>query len=655
VIRLLLLLPLLLPSAALAGPCGSTDHALPAPYDAIVRGEAALDAGRYKGAVAELETVDGLPDGPAPRRVAVLLGKARILSGDLAGGRASLKLALGGERGDAGVRASRCDGDPAEARWWIAQASVRAREYDDAVPLWRSIWTRNPTSPRSSQAENLLRKHDPAFVGPNQDQARTLTLERVDTLAKLNQHKAALALLEGHVTDDGTPEHRRRLAQALFRAREYRRAVVAFAGLVEPTAQDRFDRALAASRYGDYALAGDLYTDLVEDTLGRARSKSMRRLVDDASFKIGYLDYDAGRLDLGLTRFAEHLERLPGSRHADEAHWFMGWSLFKQARYDEADAAFSRLIQEHERSSLAAGGRYWKARIAGIRGDAEAETAGFEAILATHADSAYAWWAARKLGRTWSVPEAPDPPQGDGTDNPALRRGLALLAAGIDDWAATELRGLASRARKKGRDQSLYLATQLADAGEWAEARRLARPYCGPAHKRADLAALRICWPRPEEDLVPSGIGPDLPPLLPFAIMRAESAFQPGIVSAAGARGLMQLMPDLAVELHARLNPSDLDPLDPARLFEAATNVELGVAELASLAKELADTGMAPRLPLVIAAYNSGQEPVRRWLGEQPKPVEADRWAEDIGYSETRRYVRKVLGTLQVYRYVYGD
>ena len=201
----------------------------------------------------------------------------------------------------------------------------------------------------------------------------------------------------------------------------------------------------------------------------------------------------------------------------------------------------------------------------------------------------------------------------------------------------------------------MYLAGRLVEAGEWAEARKLARPYCGDAEKREDLVALRICWPRPEYERAAAGIGGRLPALLPYAIMRAESGYSPTISSAAGARGLMQLMPELAIKLHARLHPAERDSLDPDRLFEAATNVELGVAELASLADNLADTGTTPTLPLVIAGYNGGEAAVRRWLGEQPTPVQADRWAEDIGYSETRRYVRKVLGTLQTYRYVYGD
>ena len=60
-------------------------------------------------------------------------------------------------------------------------------------------------------------------------------------------------------------------------------------------------------------------------------------------------------------------------------------------------------------------------------------------------------------------------------------------------------------------------------------------------------------------------------------------------------------------------------------------------------------------LPAVIASYNGGEEAVRRWTPpDQPAP-EADAWSEDVGYTETRQYIKRVLGFMMAYRYVYGD
>ena len=57
----------------------------------------------------------------------------------------------------------------------------------------------------------------------------------------------------------------------------------------------------------------------------------------------------------------------------------------------------------------------------------------------------------------------------------------------------------------------------------------------------------------------------------------------------------------------------------------------------------------------MIAGYNGGAEAVDRWLRSYPSAPEADRFAEDISFSETRRYVKRVLGYLQTWRLVYGD
>lgn len=641
-LRGLPLLALLLAPAAWAGDCGDPAD-LPAPYAALVRAEQALDAGRPADALASLESARDLPPGPAERRRLLLLGRAQVEAGDFVGARKTL--AEDGPRaGDSGARPSACDGDFAELLFWLGENALRHGAPAAAVPPWRALWTTRPLSPRSEQVEALLRQHDP----DHSEHQRELALARARQLGALNQHRAALALLEERIEPTGD-EDLGVFARALFDAKEYRRAIAVFAQLPNLGPDDRFNHALATSRLGDYDGAARLYRALLQQDPG---SKKPGRVFDDASFKLGYLLYDKGRLEEGIAEFAAHLERFPASRHADEAHWFTGWSLLKLGRLDAAEQALGRLVHKHRSSSLAAGAAYWKARIAGMRGDADTERAGFEQVLSAYPESSYAWWASRRLRRTWSAPTLPAAPsskEGLAAD-PGFARGLALLAAGVPDWAAAEFQALSARAKKAGREASLQLGSGLAEAGLWPEARALMRPFCGPAVKRGDLAALQLCWPRPERAQVDAATA--LVEHLPYAIMKAESGWNPAITSPAGARGLMQLMPKLAAAQSAELHPGA--PFDPDSLYDAATNVGYGLAELSALSRSLADAAEPP-LPLVIAAYNGGESSVRRWLAEQPAPLEVDRWAEDISYSETRRYVRRVLGTLQVYRTLYGD
>src|SRR5438046_8449239 len=102
-------------------------------------------------------------------------------------------------------------------------------------------------------------------------------------------------------------------------------------------------------------------------------------------------------------------------------------------------------------------------------------------------------------------------------------------------------------------------------------------------------------------------------PILVAAIVEAESEFNPRAVSRRGAQGLMQLMPGTASSLQVS------DSFDP---YE---NIEGGVRHLRSLIDRYRGD-----LPLVLAAYNAGEQAVLVYRGVPPFP-------------ETRRYVSRIL------------
>jgi Transglycosylase SLT domain len=107
-------------------------------------------------------------------------------------------------------------------------------------------------------------------------------------------------------------------------------------------------------------------------------------------------------------------------------------------------------------------------------------------------------------------------------------------------------------------------------------------------------------------------------PALVAAVVAAESAFQPAVVSSKGARGLMQLMPATA----RRFGVGERELFDPAR------NLEAGVVYLRWLLERYGSD-----LRLALAAYNAGEGTVDRFGGAPP-------------YRETRGYVRRVYAAL---------
>jgi len=109
----------------------------------------------------------------------------------------------------------------------------------------------------------------------------------------------------------------------------------------------------------------------------------------------------------------------------------------------------------------------------------------------------------------------------------------------------------------------------------------------------------------------------DVDPDLIRAVMRAESAFNPLVVSPAGAQGLMQLMPALADEMGVT------DPFDPRQ------NIMAGAKYLRWLLN--LNRG---NIPLTLAGYNAGPTVVSKYKRVPP-------------FKETQQYVKRITGFLE--------
>ncbi len=135
-----------------------------------------------------------------------------------------------------------------------------------------------------------------------------------------------------------------------------------------------------------------------------------------------------------------------------------------------------------------------------------------------------------------------------------------------------------------------------------------------------------------------------LPAGVLWALMRQESAFDPEIVSPAGAVGLMQLMPTTAEKAAAELAM----PYDGAELVHPDTNLRLGAHYFAKLYAMFQKS-----VVLAAAGYNAGPKAVSHWL-VPGADNELDVWVARIPYDETRGYVAKVVQNLTRYQYQQG-
>ena len=111
-----------------------------------------------------------------------------------------------------------------------------------------------------------------------------------------------------------------------------------------------------------------------------------------------------------------------------------------------------------------------------------------------------------------------------------------------------------------------------------------------------------------------------LSPALLMAIIKAESGFNPTVISKAGAVGLMQLIPETAIR-HGVQN-----------LYDTRDNIAGGARHLRYLLDRFHGN-----VRLALAAYNAGERKVERYRQIPP-------------FKETRTYVKKVIGFYRDYR-----
>lgn len=134
----------------------------------------------------------------------------------------------------------------------------------------------------------------------------------------------------------------------------------------------------------------------------------------------------------------------------------------------------------------------------------------------------------------------------------------------------------------------------------------------------------------------------DVDKYLIYAIIKAESNFQEDAVSSQGAQGLMQLMYSTAEELAEKLEIN----LTEENILEPDINIHLGTYYISVLINKYENINLA------LAAYNAGSGNVDGWIEEGTLSKDGSD-IENIPYTETNNYVRKILRDYEIYQELY--
>ncbi len=371
---------------------------------------------------------------------------------------------------------------------------------------------------------------------------------------------------------------------------------------------------------------------------------------------------------------AQLLEKKWGLMLSKEEHNWTWGVIGKQAAQklqDNAHQYFSKVSRNQDlNDDLLA----WKARAALRQGDWKAVAATLDAMEDAKNDATWIYWKARaqlstattdaqraeataalksiagvkgfyeqlaleELGQTITAPAKPAPltaqEKAAANQNAGLQRALYALNLGL---------------RSEGNREWNY-STNLHTPGGMNERELLAA---------ADLACSKQVWdrcintsdrtktqidfdqrfPMPLKDTVlRKAKEVQLDPAYVYGLIRQESRFIMDAKSVVGASGLMQVMPATAKWTAKKIG---LTNFQVNQLNEHETNVAIGTGYLKLVLDDFDGS-----MPLAAAAYNAGPSRSRAW--RKGPVLEAAIWAENIPFTETRDYVKKVLSNTTNY------
>ncbi len=356
--------------------------------------------------------------------------------------------------------------------------------------------------------------------------------------------------------------------------------------------------------------------------------------------------------DLADAAFREMLDKFPAGRFAERAAWKAGWWAYRKGRFDEAARFFDRGAATFPRSDFRPSWLYWSGRAAEQLGDAATATARFTLAVTDYHNWYYGRLAVKRLGKEPGglvlASVTRDPLAAAQPAIPTARRVELLMATGLNREALGELQYAQRMWGDSPRLQATIALAQrrLGNVRAGINAMKRAYPqYLAAGGEALPTEILQVIfpvdyWPLLQKYATERG----LDPYLVAALVAQESNFDPVVRSSANAVGLMQVMPSTGKSYARRLG---IKPFAANRLTNVEVNVRIGTNIFYDTIKKFGGVHFA------LAAYNAGDSRVAAWQRERPG-LPQDEFIDDIPFPETQNYVKRILGTAEDYRRLYG-
>jgi soluble lytic murein transglycosylase len=330
----------------------------------------------------------------------------------------------------------------------------------------------------------------------------------------------------------------------------------------------------------------------------------------------------------------------PDHMHTEHLGWWVRAAL-RAGQWEQVLKAVAAMPPDEQRNPTWV---YWRARaLVQLKTPDAASQARrlFESIASTQ--HFYGQLALEALGQAIEAPPPPPPlteaEKHAAADNPGLQRALKAISIGLRSEGVREWNYTTNLHTSGGMgDRELLAAADLACQNQvWDRC-------INTSERTTGTIDMLQRFPTPYRDAVVQRtrtIGLDAAYV--YGLIRQESRFITVARSQVGASGLMQVMPATARWTAKKIG---LVNFHPQQITERDTNIAIGTGYL-----KLVLDSFDGSLPLAAAAYNAGPGRSRQWRapGGMGPVLDGAIWAENIPFSETRDYVKRVLANTTNY------
>ncbi len=552
----------------------------------------------------------------------------------------------------------------------LAQCLEAEGKNTEAYAAWAEIWFEYPAAPFAADANIQMDRLKKSGNGIFPAISAGRKFSRAAALMQNRLYRDAMAYIKSLDKSAFTPGHRAELYLHMGRAMERlgnKDGAVDAYGQAARASGTKY-RGEALSRIARISWNRDDNAKTAELLNKILKEYPQPDFAAPAVYMLGRLDESAGRRAEAVKKFERVAAVYPASPSAEIALWYAGWLRFMDGDYASAENTFQRLADRDENSNAAPMALYWIIRSRQARGTDSA--APLERLLKKYPLSYYSLLVNGGGINYRAAAELPPPVDAELSEivSARIRGGMGLFArkpplsakgawayAAAEAWLqigftgrARELLDMVSAETPWRRENRTWMAIQYYDAEcfqcVFREADTILKET--PEKEYLDFLSLLIFPVAHWRAVADEAAANKIDPFLILSVIRQESIFDPEIVSIADARGLMQVIPPTAARIARELG---MESFTADQLQIPERNIAIGARYLAGLVKnEKGD------LPLALATYNAGPNPVAKWKGRFPMDDTAV-FIERIPYTETREYVKKVLRNYGFYRKVYAE